>query len=210
MAGKPKEPKNDVVVQPQAFASMVLHALNHKYETVHGILLGQCSQTTTTVTDAVPVCHGAPTRSLVETAIGLIQANKKKSDGDESGVVVVVGWYTAPALLEDTKPGPVALRMAANLETPEVHSTLIVIQNPGLVACLKGEGKAEDVLQAYGKDFGKQFLDPIKTLLQNPADALGVVKRAIDKGIVVGDLVDHFDGDADTAWYPNTALVKLL
>jgi hypothetical protein len=187
--------KRKVVVQPQAFVEMTLHAVRHKHEAVHGLLLGSCEKNVITITDAVAVSHGAPTRPLVETAIGLAQAKTEAT---------IVGWYTAPPLLNDTKPGPVALRMAANLETDKVDPTLIVIQNAALAASLKGEGKPDDVLQALGKDFGKQWLDPLEISLENPSNALKSVKDAVEKGVQLNDFVDHLDGDVISPWYPRT------
>ena len=207
-----KSSPKQVVVQPLALSCMVLHALHHSHETVHGILLGQYKdqENELLVVDAVPVSHGAPTRPLVETALGLVDGNDKKK--------IVVGWYTAPALLQDTKPSPVALRMAANLDGENEQSSssnhqrpscLIVLQNAAIVASLKGESKAPgDMVQALGKDFGKQWLDPISSRVDNASKGIEAIKQALEEEIVVSDLKDHYETDA--TWYPNEELCKLV
>ena len=188
---KGKASQTKVVIKPEAFTAILLHAVHHKHDSVHGVLVGSSTKDTITVHKAVAVSHGAPTRPVVETALGLIQA---KSDD------TIVGWYTAPALLEDSKPGPVALRMAANLETDQVEPTLLVVQNAGLAACLKGEGKAEDAIEALGKDFGKQWLAPLDLTLESPTEALKSVKDSIAKGVKINDLLDHLDGQEFLPW----------
>jgi Uncharacterised protein family (UPF0172) len=248
-------PTVKVVVRPKAFCSMVLHAAKHKNEVVHGILLGSSSSsssssgssskkdssnktaaaaaaslvvTTLTVHEAVPVSHGTPTRPLIETAIGLIEASQKsetENNNDKESNCVIVGWYTAPALLNDTRPGPIALRMAANFEIKKDHnnnqvqqhqpSTLLVLQNAAIGPCLQGKGptNANDVIKALGKDFGDQYLDPssIDMVVENGEAACRAVAQAYKANIGCNDLVDHFHGGpASTLWYPNTELNDFL
>jgi Uncharacterised protein family (UPF0172) len=234
-------PTVKVVVRPKAFCSMVLHAAKHKNEVVHGILLGSSSSNTpgaavvagskskTTITggvvtltvhDAVPVSHGTPTRPLIETAIGLIEASS--SQEAESNNCTIVGWYTAPTLLNDTRPGPIALRMAANFEVKkgvnnattggEVQhqpSTLLVLQNAAIGPCLQGKANtaANDVVKALGKDFGDQYLEPIDLVVDNGEAACQAVAQAYKANISCNDLVDHFNGPPSTTpWYPNPEL----
>lgn len=181
--------KTNVVVKPQAFVDLTLHAVRHKHDSVHGVLLGSSAENLVTVTSAVAVSHGAPTRPLVETALGLLPTED------------IIGWYTAPSLLEDTKPGPVALRMAANLAADgRGEPTLIVIQNAALTTAFKGEGKADDVLKAFGKDLGQQWIEPLGLSVESASDALKQAKDSVAKGEELNDFVDHLEGDGFLPW----------
>ncbi len=137
--------------------------------------------------------HGTPTRPLVETALGLIQTN--------IGQKTIVGWYTAPALLQDTKAGPVALRMVANLETDDVEPVLLVLQNEKLAACRKGEGTAENLLKAFGKDdLGGQWVRPLECTIKDASSAIEQMKTGTSSSPTIHDFVDHLEGSASTPW----------
>jgi hypothetical protein len=180
-----------VSVEPLALVSITQHAASHKYEAIHGLLVGTVAgDHHVVVQNAVPVCHGTPTRPLVETAIGLIQT---KTDN------TIVGWYTAPALLHDTKAGPVALRMAANLETDRLEPVLLVLQNDNLVACRKGEGNTDKLLEAFGKDdLGGQWVRPLECTVKDASSAMEQMKTGSQQ--TIHDLVDHLQGSASTPW----------
>lgn len=200
--------KNSVQVHPTAVVSMMLHARKHKNVSVHGFLLGTSSSNVVTVSDAVPVSHGAPTKALIETATGLLGA----ADGVNSSIV---GWYTAPALLEDTRPGPVALRMVAALgaDASKPEPALIVLQNEALTKCLQQQGteQVDAVIQAFGKDFGQQWLESIPVKVQDTANATRAAKEGLESNVQVNDLMDHFEGPASsTPWYPNKELSSLV
>lgn len=210
-----------VRVSPQAAASMALHCLRHKHASVHGVLLGHCKSDTVVVVDAVPVSHGTPTMPLVETALGLIPHLKSSgNEGTTVDVVGIVGWYTAPALLEDCTAGPVALRMAAQLSTSSVESVLLVVQNEKLAQLLTQEAPAntntttyQSMVKAFGRDFGNQWLDPIVSLTVDQPDtvakALSHAMRLENAATFVSDLEDHFD-DPTVLWYPNSKLNALV
>jgi|UPI000581A15F hypothetical protein len=189
-----------VNVAPKAFCAMALHAATYKNSSVHGILLGSSTKGVIVVEDAVPVSHGAPTKPLVEISLGLVQA---KSDH------TIVGWYTAPELFSDSRPGPVALRMTANLATGTIEPTLIVLQNGPLSKCLGGEGKADGVLQAFGKDFGQQYLESVETAVQDGPKASRAVQEAFKDSTKLEDLEDHLKGPQHASWYPSSALSNL-
>lgn len=179
-----------VSVEASALVLMMQHSVSHKNEAIHGLLLGSVTGDTIIVQNAVAVCHGTPTRPIVETAIGLVQQKAENT---------IVGWYTAPALLNDKKPGPVALRMAASLETDEFEPTLLVLQNTVLAACLKGEGKMNDILCAFGKDdLGGQWVRPLDLTVKDSSSAVEQVKTGGKEPI--SDFVDHLEGDASTPW----------
>lgn len=230
--GKGDKPTpKEVTVMPNSFVAMALHSIRHPHATVHGILLGTADKNTFTITvlDAVPICHGAPTMPIVETALGLIEVMLKKQNvtnpvTDEKSTIV--GWYTAPMLLDDKRPGPPALRMAANLASAEANEDddcnnvmdpiLLVLHNKPITERIQLNSKAttnEQLLQCYGRDFGNQWLDPIKTkIINNGGESLAVstLERALEQGILVNDLVDHLDGSTSTTWFPNTDVMDLF
>lgn len=191
--------KHNVVISPLALATMLLHAAKHGTTCVHGILVGSFSAGTVRVTSAVPVCHEAPTKPLVDTSLALV-------DG------VVVGWYTAPERLQDTRPGAPALRIAASLaNNTQGEPVLLVLQNQAMADCLSGETATTDVVKAYGKDFGKQWMEPLDLSLESEVKALEAARHAHKENVVLNDLVDHWEGEsAATDWYPSAAVAKCV
>jgi len=192
-----------VAVQPQAAIAMAAHCQTHPNESVHGILLGRCETASSSgvvvVTEAIAVSHGAPSRPVVEAALGLVLQNRDKT-------TVVAGWYTAPMLLEDTRPGPVALRMAANLASTTVEPVLLVVQNQILGDCTLSGKSAATLVQALGRDFGNQWLEKIITTLEKPEAVGKAIQLARKQEMGLGnDLLDHWE-DVSKVWYPNTQL----
>lgn len=207
--GEDKDNYKQVSVQPEAFVSMLLHARQHAHQPVHGVLLGSSNsnQGILTVASAVPICHGTPVQPWIETSLSLIEAQL-----EESGSNKIVGWYTAPLLLEDLRPGPVALRMTSVLENGgTAKPTLIVLNNKIVGECVKGDvNQVSAAMQAYGKDFGNQYQEKISTTVVESAKATKALTEAIESKILSNDFVDHLEGEAATTWYPNQELVKLV
>lgn len=235
-----------VTVLPQATVTMALHGFRHKYESVHGILLGKIQAerdqkiVSLVVTEAIPVSHGAPTLPLVEAGLGLVHHQSCSVGGSGSGSSnktavnssCIVGWYTAPMLLDDSRPGPVALRMVANLAASPsaVEPILLVVQNSALaaaVAAVKTETDdrtststpPEPIIHALKRDFGNQWLDPISTvILDQPKDTVAsaeMIQQAVKQGIIVADLIDHFEDNntsdkTASSWYPNKEILALV
>jgi hypothetical protein len=196
--------KNSVVLRPKAVATMLLHAAKHTNTSVHGILLGSIEKNVVTVQDAVPISHGAPTQPLVEMATGLLNADSS-----------IVGWYTAPELLQDKRAGPVALRMVAALggavaDENKPEPALIVLQNSVLAACLQGKEQADTAFEAFGKDFGQQWLEPLKMTVENTPGASKATQEGFKSGTVVNDLMDHLDGPSSNTWFPNKEVTALV
>jgi guanine deaminase len=196
------EKKLPVVVEPQAFVAMLLHAAVHSTTVVHGILLGRFTSEKVIVTKALPVCHEVPTKPLVETALSLAVAG----GGDDQ---VVVGWYTSPERWNDTSPGPAALRIAAGLATSNGEPVLIVLNNECVAKCLRGDDTSTStVLIGLGKDFGQQWLAPLSVSITNDSKAKTAAAAAYkDKEEIVQDLVDHWETFSGT-WFTNDALSK--
>jgi hypothetical protein len=200
-----KKTKDSVLVSPQAFVSMAMHAARHSTTVVHGVLIGSSSGHLIKVTDAIPVCHETPTTPLVETALALVQAQTCNDS------TKIVGWFTAPEVLENNRPGPVALRIVANLVTTDFEPVLLVLHNEQLGELLKGSGgSASNAIQAFGKDFGKQWMEPLDVTVDKEPNASKAAQVAHLQGISINDLVDHWGGGASSEWHPTAALVKCL
>ena len=162
-----------ITLTPQASLAIALHCIRHSTEAVHGVLLGYIStgNSELTITDAVPVTHGAPTLPIVEVALGLLpHCMKHNTKANDKTAVQMVGWYTAPMLMNDTKPDPLALRMIANLAQGASASSslvmvdpiLMVVQNELLATFVKGiesQSSTESFLKAYTKDNTNQWLN---------------------------------------------------
>lgn len=203
--GEDNENYKKVTVEPQAFVSMLLHARQHPYQPVHGVLLGRSNHgESLTVAAAVPLCHGTPVQPWMETSLALVEA--QLNDDDK-----IVGWYTAPRLLADTRPGPVALRMASILENSATKPTLLVLDNQAAADCVNGDtNQVPAALQAFGKDFGNQYQEKIATVVNKSASITKALQEAIETKVACHDFLDHLQGEASTTWYPNAELTKLV
>ncbi len=207
---------DSVSLAPEVFALMAAHAASHPMSAVHGILVGSKSGgDQVTVSNAFPVCHGNPTKPLVETSMALVQSILEEGDENSSWF----GWYTAPELLHETKPGPVALRIVANIaaamgdgdddgdDDNNNEPVLIVMKNESIVQLLMGDEKgvtASQTIQAFGKDFGMQWMEPIEKLsVKGEAKATKALIGMLNQGSdvrMVRDLVDHWDQGAASEW----------
>lgn len=190
--------KNAVEVSPESFVTMVLHAAQNPTTVVHGLVMGSVKGNTIHVTKAIPVCHETPTAPLLETALGLAGAELKET---------VVGWYTAPERLTDTQPGPVAMRVAANMATDTMEPVLIVLDNQGLAACIRGD-PTPCVMKGFGKDFGLQWMEPLALKVISESKASAAAKSAYEAKISVIDLVNHMEDETCPEWINNTTLSK--
>lgn len=198
MSGTEEKTIDKVVVHPAAFCGISTHAVAYPNDEIHGVLLGKLSGKVSTVYDAVPVAHGPPTRNLVEIALGLIPS---LSEYD------IVGWYTAPMLLEDTRPSPVALRIVSSLKTASIEPIMVVVNNIAMAKCVKGEAtNCSGVLTAMGRDFADQYLDKIHTSIEKSAETVKAASTC--RHIKLVDLSEHLDQPDFTNWYPNTDVQK--
>jgi hypothetical protein len=208
-----------VTVAPQVFALMAAHAASHPTSAVHGILIGSRNGDKVTVADAFPVCHENPTKPLVETALAFAQSILEGNNEDNH---TIVGWFTAPELLHETKPGPVALRIVANLAAAmgDDEPVLLVLNNESIVELLANGDKennssmmtASRTIQGFGKDFGMQWMEPIENL--SVTDESRTTKAVIamlneEKEIhIVKDLVDHWEEGSASEWTSASSLVS--
>ena len=211
--------KDSVTIAPQVFALMAAHAGSHPTSPVHGILIGSRNGERVNVADAFPVCHENPTKTIVEMALSLVQSNL---EGNKDGHTIV-GWFTAPELLHETKPGPVALRIVANMAFAmagdgEGEPILVVMNNESIVKLLAREVDGEEggmtasrTIQAFGKDFGMQWMEPIEKLIVTDETRTTKAVVAMIKGEseirFVNDLVDHWEQGANSEWSSASSLV---
>ena len=203
--------KNSVVISSQVFTLMAAHAASHPTSAVHGILVGTRKGGEVTIVDAFPVCHENPTKTLVETSLSLVQSGL---EGNKDNLAIV-GWFTAPELLHDAKPGPVALRIVANLAASmgENEPVLLVLNNGSIVKLFGAEESvtASQTVQAFGKDFGMQWMEPIGNLtVKDESESRKALLSMITKGEdprAVKDLVDHWDQGAASEWTSASSLV---
>ena len=201
-----------VTIDGAVAALLGIHGLTYPTTSVHGILVGKkTSSTTVHVTDAYPVCHETPTRTVVDLAISLV-ASKVEEDGEEKKEII--GWYTAPEILEDSAPGPVALRIAANIASASASPTvLVVLNNSGLVELVAGGESCTSFLSAFGKDFGGQWMENIKDVkVQDDEKAVGGIRKGVTatkgEGGSVKDLTDHWQSGASSEWTTSSNLEK--
>jgi Uncharacterised protein family (UPF0172) len=190
-----------VEVSPKAAASIILHAVKHSHSPVHGVLLGSFGNESVKVSQAIPVCHGAPTRPVLETALALIKSSTEDA---------VVGWYVSPRLEMDGRPGPAALKVVAGLASGDdkKEPALVVLVNNELDKVMhESDRKLVDLFKALGKDFGQQWLEPVGIQLKNEASIKAAVSNALTNGVSVTDLMDHFEGGQV---FPDDSLKELF
>jgi hypothetical protein len=211
--------KDSVTVAPEVFLVMAGHASSHPACAVHGVLVGSRTQPDggrVDVVDAYPVCHETPTKTLVETAVSLVLSALEGDNNKKS----VVGWYTAPELLGDKKAGPVALRVVASLASVGAggEPVLLVVDNESIVQLSSSSEKEEveekvtasGAVQAYGKDFGMQWMEQLDTVVLEDGVATAGWKSLLASNVTVRDLVDHWEGGASSDWTSASALKKYL
>lgn len=182
-------------VSAEAMLVMGLHAVQNSTTVVHGALLGTYSnKNAVQVTQAVPICHEAPTKPLIETGLALAATMAKKD-------AVVVGWYTSPATMDDTAAGPAALRIVAGLaNTDEPQQPVLLVINNRVLADSLGQQTTTGssvLVSAYGKDFGQQWQEPLECTIEEEVkvvEGLGKCVADKDKLQSVGmDLVSHWE-----------------
>jgi len=185
---------DSVTISPAVFALLVAHAGAHPTTTVHGVLIGTRKLNRIDIIDASPICHENPTKPLVETALALVQSNL---EGQKDKFIV--GWYTAPELLHEKKPGPVALRIVASLAICE--PVLLFLNNETIIDLLgKNECLVSNAILAYGKDFGMQWMEPLELKVLNESNAEKVIDAIFKDKMKINDLVDHWDEGTSSEW----------
>lgn len=188
--------KRKITISPQAFLAISLHASCHSTTVVHGLLVGSQSDNGIMVEHAFPICHETPTRPLLDTALALV---KSELSGDTSKTIV--GWFTSPEILSVGKADPVAMRIAANMATDSMEPVLLVLQSENLGKLVSSNGiTASECIQAFGKDFGKQWLEPLEVTVLKETNTTEITAEVIREGFVTKDLVDHWQDGSSSQW----------
>lgn len=204
---------DSVTISPEVFALMGVHASCHPTTPLHGVLVGNRNKSKNgevEITDAFPICHESPTKILVETSLSLILSVLEDDNNNKKSIV---GWYTAPELLDETKPGPVALRIVASIAAAASATggepVLLVLNNDKIVKLFeKEETDPNSCVQAYGKDFGMQWMEPVKST--KVTDSPKAVKAVLNDKLQVKDLVDHWEAGTSSEWTTASSLTKYM
>lgn len=197
--------KPTVTIDPEVLVLLVAHAITHRTTSISGALVGTYGNNTVRITNAYPICHETPTKVLVEMSLALVQSSLE----EESSKKQIVGWYTAPELFRDTKPSPVALRIAASLANGDAATSpvLVVLNNEGIAKVVEGKEEnvpSETIITVYGKDFGEQWMEP---LTHNVSDFSKAVKAIVtNKNTPIKDLVDHWEAGTSSEWTTTVSL----
>lgn len=186
-----------VEVSPRALVVIAAHAARHRYASVGGFLLGTSSEN---VTGAIPVVHGPLTQPIIDIALSLLDAETVK---------LIVGWYTAPRLLMDTRPDAVSLRVAAQMANDELEPVLLLVQNEKLSEFMENKKENACFVQGLARDFGNQWLEEIETTVGTKEYGNIVDAISSKTSFPVNDLLDHFQ-DINLAWFPNKKVEEFM
>jgi len=238
--------QQSVTVAALAHTKITLHAASNPCQPIHGILVGKyeggsnekSSYPSLRVVDALPVCHSAPTKPLLNMAFRLAESYCKSLG--EADSIVIVGWYTANERLEETEPNQAALRIMSTIsgtlgESFPVHAEpiLLCVNNAKLSdllnskvpdlskSCIKGTHE----LQAYGRDARKRWLQPLPSanlVVSRPEQAaLALLEMVSDarrnprnKELPLYDFEDQLEGGSDsikkTDWLVNCEIANFV
>lgn len=212
-----------VIVSPEAFAVISLHASCHSTNAVHGVLVGSYSSAddTVMVDHVFPICHETPTMPLLDTALALVTSELSNGKGDSKNMKTIVGWFTSPELFQDDKAGPVAMRIVANLaatsneESDDKEPILIVLNSQKMADFFLNDDdtsantNASECIQAYGKDFGKQWTmdEKLQVTVLNEVETTEKTKKLIKQGFQINDLTRHLEDVVSNDWHHSVRLV---
>jgi len=184
---------------PLAFTMMAMHSLSHHATEVHGLLLGHTKGNKVFVSSANPICHESPTKPLVEAALA-VTLSSTEVDSSSSPV----GWYSIPAL--EGKLTPSVLRIVAGLEGIAANPVLVTMSKLSVLSAISmAEGSSTDLVQAFGKDFGGQYLEKLRAVVSSEQKTLKVLEDLAQHESIC-DLVDHWRSPK-TEW-PNTSKIN--
>eukprot|EP00980_Cylindrotheca_fusiformis_P013511 scaffold3450_cov114-Cylindrotheca_fusiformis.AAC.16 len=189
--------KPRITISPQAFLTISLHSAFYSNAVGHGVLVGTKSDSEVMVEHAFPICHEVPTKPLLDTAMALV-----KSEITGEGDTAIIGWFTSPEILSDTKADAVSMRICANISTDSADPVLLVLQSEKLgelASSSKGTTSSE-CFKAFGRDFGKQWLEPLPLIVLQETITTEVTREAIRKGVVMYDLTDHWLHGSSSLW----------
>ncbi len=192
-----------IVVLPNAFAMIAMHARTYPTAQVHGLLVGSSQGGKIHISDAFPVCHETPTRPLVELALAAsLSTIEACTDASK-----IVGWYTIPELVGEEKPGAGALRIVACLEAVADKPILLTFSKIRLEDHTQYRGGVRaETLKVFGKDFGMQWQAKLPALVSIDDDAMKAL-LALVEDVRICDLVDHWLSPLSSEW-PSTSGIQ--
>jgi hypothetical protein len=165
------------------------------------MLLGVLHGSKIHVTSAYPICHESLTKPLLEAALAVTLSSLE--DGSSN---CLVGWYTVPELVGDARPSPTVLRILAGLEGVIANPVLVTLSKLSITnIASKTENGNRDLVQAFGKNFGGQYMGKIKASITSESKTLTALEDLAEHESIC-DLVDHW-ASPKTEW-PNTAKVN--
>lgn len=192
------ELNKQVVVMPLAFAMIAMHSCKYRTAQVHGLLIGSIDSGKVHVSDTLPICHEAPTKSIIESGISVALSTIHA----EAGRKHVLGWYTVPELIGDDRPGAAALRIVASLENLITKPVLLSVSKMGVEKFAEAAdvGFHGEHVTAFGKDFGMQWQErlPIDCRSLSIDEMCGI--RAFIDDEQFCDLTDHWLSPSCTEW----------
>lgn len=102
-----------------AYTKMMLHATKNSTTQIHGILIGTSSSSSINITDAIPICHSAPTKPIVDMGLRLVQASLDKEE--------IVGWYSGNERAGDNLPSSVSYKLAAQIQALNEKDAAVLV-----------------------------------------------------------------------------------
>ena len=195
--------KKRVVIAPHAFATMVAYAAKYSTSSVHGVVVGTTTSDTINVTNIFPICHDeTPTKPLVDTALALVASSLEEDSSSSKDKII--GWFTAPELLQDNTPGPVPLRIVATMDygVDDTDKVLLLVRNEEITNIIQDVDSTVNqpkAIEAFGKDFGNQWMESLEVTITNEGDA-ETLARKLASDETITDLVDHWKAVSTSKW----------
>lgn len=213
-----------------AHVKMMLHAVRHSRSVIHGILLGNFSPDglLLTVIDALPVCHAAPTKPLLDMALRIAESYCESTED----CIGIVGWYTSNEILGDNIPKQAALKIVSSIGEnllsggssipANAEPILAVITSSGLKSMLtssseeNNDDETNGGLQVYGSDSRKHWLNQyaVDSVVLNAPDIAADACHSDSEALPFFDFEDHLEGGIKTIrsrdWVRNTDVANFV
>eukprot|EP00051_Salpingoeca_urceolata_P015178 m.195602 g.195602 ORF g.195602 m.195602 type:complete len:236 (-) comp18315_c0_seq2:40-747(-) len=107
-----------------AYSKVVMHACQHPYVTVNGILVGHVQHGVVHIVDALPLFHGQVALScMLEAALFQVEQHCKAAD------LVMVGYYQAHEHVDVSGMDDVARKIAGKIRESCKHAVALIVNN---------------------------------------------------------------------------------
>lgn len=190
------EGNEDVVISPLALSLIARHSRTYRTAQVHGILLGKWQDGKGQVLDAIPVCHEAPTKTLVESALALyLSINQLDCSASN-----VIGWYTVPELIGDQMTCPAAQKVVASMGNISDKTILVTFSKNGVDNFSLSYDKLDkNTLRAFGKGLGMTWNQELRVAISEETTVMKELITSMENENPC-DLVDHWRFPASNEW----------